>query len=383
VIGDKRVAFDRSGHMREIHAHGMEVHRTINRQRTFVVQQNGRRIVGLGPHRGYVQRTYINRYGRSYVQRTYVAGGVRYAAVYRSYTWRGVAYYHYVPAVYYRPAFYAWAYNPWSVRLAWGWGWGGAPWFGFYGYYFAPYPVYPAPSFWLTDYVLAANLQAAYADQQGTPAGDGGYAGDSDPSASANAVQLSPEVKQMIADEVQRQLAAERDAAAAQPAQPQPTNDTPAAGGPETTPSVLSPDSRVFVVSSTIDVTKEDGSECSLTAGDIIMRTGDPQEGTKVAVNVVTSKHGDCPSNTATALEVNELEEMQNQFRQQLDSGLKALAADQGKNGMPGAPDTATTAGEAPPPAPDPAASADLSEQQKNADQAETDVQKAPPGQPN
>ncbi len=32
-----------------------------------------------------------------------------------------------------------------------------------YGYYFNPYPVYAAPAFWITDYLIAANLQAAYA----------------------------------------------------------------------------------------------------------------------------------------------------------------------------------------------------------------------------
>lgn len=366
-FGDKHVAYDRGGHVRDIHARNIDVHRSIRGGRTFVAERNGRRIVGLGPNRGYIQRSYYNRNGRVYVQRTYVVGGVRYARVYRSYTWHGAVFYNYAPVVYYRPAFYGWAYNPWPGRVVWGWGWGPAPWYGYYGYYFAPYPVYPAASFWLTDYLLAQNLQLAYAAQQNAgapPADAGGPPQDQQ-------VQLTPEVKQMIADEVQRQLAAERAAAGSQ-------NTSSAAPPPaEETPTALDANSRIFVVSSNIDVAKEDGSECTLTAGDVILRTGTAPDGTKIAVNVITSKRDDCPSNTNTALEVNDLQEMQNQFREQIDSGLKVMADNQGKNGLPAAPDTSTTGGEVAAPSPDSSAQADLEDQQKNAEQAEAEVQKA------
>ena len=49
--------------------------------------------------------------------------------------------------------------------ISYSWGWGGAGWYGYYGPYFAPYPVYRSPLFWLTDFFFAATLQAAY-DQQ-------------------------------------------------------------------------------------------------------------------------------------------------------------------------------------------------------------------------
>jgi hypothetical protein len=71
---------------------------------------------------------------------------------------------------------------------------------------------------------------------------------------------------------------------------------------------------------------------------------------------------------------------MPTQFREQLDAGLKTLADNQGKNGMPSAPDTTTTAGEVPPPAPDASAEADLQQQQKSADQTEANVPKSAPG---
>ena len=83
----------------------------------------------------------------------------------------GRYYYHgmyvnpYYPSYYYGPAFYGWAYNPWAAPVAYGWGWGGNPWFGFYGAYFTPYPIYASPAFWLTDYIIANSLQAAYQAQ--------------------------------------------------------------------------------------------------------------------------------------------------------------------------------------------------------------------------
>jgi len=46
-----------------------------------------------------------------------------------------------VPAVYYGPAYYV-AYNPWPAPVATA-GLGRLPWYGYYGGYFAPAPVYP------------------------------------------------------------------------------------------------------------------------------------------------------------------------------------------------------------------------------------------------
>jgi hypothetical protein len=64
---------------------------------------------------------------------------------------------------------------------------------------------------------------------------------------------------------------------------------------------------------------------------------------------------------------------MHNQFRQQIDSGLKTLADNQGKNRLPAAPDTHTSAGEVPAPAPDDV-QAELQKQQADANQTETEV---------
>jgi hypothetical protein len=73
--------------------------------------------------------------------------------------------------------------------------------------------------------------------------------------------------------------------------------------------------------------------------------------------------------------DVNDLQEMQNQLHEQLDSGLKTLADNSGQGGLPPAPDTGTTAGEVPVPPPDANVDSALQAQQTEADQTEQQVQ--------
>ncbi len=293
-------------------------------ERTVVTGRPGDRVVSYGPRRGFVERSV--RPG--YISRTYVGGGRRYAHVYREYRYRGVVYYRYVPAIYYGPRFYAWAINPWAVpvRYAWFGPARPAPWFGFYAGYFRPYPVYASPYLWLTDYLLAENLRAAYESQQ---AGNAGLA--PPPSSNAqNEATLSPATRALIADEVRRQLAAEESAAQATS-----SNPNRVGAGTEQLPPALT--QRFFVVSSNLDVTAA-GQACSLTPGDIIQRKGkDVMPDGTVAVEVVSSKPGNCAADSATAIGVADLQEMHNQFREQLDSGLKVLADNQA-TGLPTAP---------------------------------------------
>src|ERR1017187_10693576 len=71
---------------------------------------------------------------------------------------------------------------------------------------FTPYPMYASPSLWLTDYMIAATLEAAYQERMAARAAAAGSiyqdAGQTAP--------MSPEVKQAIADEVRRQIELER-----------------------------------------------------------------------------------------------------------------------------------------------------------------------------
>lgn len=296
---------------------------TINRAPNGVrqvssVRPDGARVVSYGMNRGYVERPGPH----GYVQRTYVAGGRQHVTVYRTYSYNGIDYQRYVPGVYYRPTFYMWAAAPWSAPVSYAWGWNAEPWYGYYPGYFTPAPVYANAALWLTDYLIAENLKLAYENQQ--------IAQGPTPQPDEQSVALSPAVKLALAQEVRQQIAAEQ-AASTQPSA-QPTSD----GAP---PPALDPTQKVFVVSSNLDVPTAGGATCPLTPGDIIARTDDQiRPGNMVGVKVLSSKAGDCPSNSATSIEVAALQEMHNQFREQIDSGLGKLASNQGTGGLPSGP---------------------------------------------
>ncbi len=362
----------------------MQIQHNLRGRRMIVSERNGARIVATGRSRGYVQRSYMTRGGRSFYSRTYYDRGVYRVGIYRGYNWGGYHYYGYYPGYWYRPAFYGWAYRPWGSSISWGigiggWGWGGSPWFGFYGGYFAPYPVYSSPAFWLTDYVIAANLQSAYADRSadnddaGYDQGqenyrDGGQAANSGP------VTLTPEVKQAIAEEVKAQLEANQQQSTGGQDD---SSDGRAQGQAPVNgevPPALDPARRTFVVASDITVVS-DGQECELTAGDVITRLTDtPDADQNVTASVSASKKGECGAGRQVLVSVEDLQDMHNRFAEQLDNGMKALAEKQGTGGLPKAPDTGTTASDVPPPPPDTTAARDLTDEEAAADQAETQV---------
>ncbi len=298
--------FGSKGQITQIHdaKHGMTIeHGARPGERRVVTEQNGRRLVSTGPHSGYMERAYLNRNGHTYYQRTYWRDGHAYARAYRGYDYRGVRYYGYVPAYYYHPAFYGWAYNPWGAPVYYGWGWGPAPWF--YGGYFAPSPFYPSASLWLTDFLLAENLKQDYdarqeaaaraqTENQAPPEGD---------AQNTTAAPLSPQVKQMIDAEVQQQLAQENAAS-----QSSPGNPGVVAGGNEPPPPALDPKQRIFVVSEGLSVASADGQECALTAGDVLMRLDDTPNGdNKVRVSVTSSKPSDCTMGAMPLVAVTDL----------------------------------------------------------------------------
>jgi hypothetical protein len=379
----------------------MTINRGMHGGRNITSTHNGRTIVSHGRYGGYSQRAYFNRGGHSYYQRTYFRGGHYYAYGYRGYGWGGRNYYGYAPPYYWGAGFYGWAYNPWAVPVAYGWGWGGSPWFGFYGGYFNPYPVYAGPAFWLTDYLIAANLQAAYAAQQAAGGDDGG-GGDNgllqlapqssdeiaslwttDPLIAANletiygayllgggspasTTQLSPDVKQALADEMKYEIGAEKAAAGA-------GQNAPSGG--DQVPPALDPKIRIFVVSSDEDLTTSDGVECGLSAGDVIYRVTDQPDGDNmVNATVKASRKDECAIGVTVAVSADDVQEMHNQLRIQMDAGLKELADKQGKNGIPAAPDAKTQPGEVPAPTPDTSVQGDLQQQSKDADAAEAEA---------
>jgi hypothetical protein len=365
--GNATVIRSTNSHVTTIHtSNNVTINRTDYGRRVVAVRPGGVTVVTIG-NRGFVQRP-LARVG--FVQRTYVVGGRSYVRVYRNYTWHGIIYQRYVPAYYYGPGFYLWAGRPWIRPVYWGWGWGRAPWF--YGGYFAPAPYYVSASLWLTDYIIAENLRASYEAQQeainaqySAPPPDNSPA---DPNA-YNSAQVSPAVRQAIADEVQRQLDAEKNAAAN-------SGNPQQAGGPATdsAPPALSADARVFVVSAPLQVTDGD-QPCSLTAGDIVSRVEDsPGSDGAVAVSVLNSKPSDCRSGAQPRVQVTDLQDMANDLRAQTDEGLKNLSQKQGTNGMPPAPDATAVPNPNGQGTPDPDAVNQLKQQQQDADQTEKEV---------
>ena len=365
-VGGHNVGYDRGGRVRTIQTRsGATVYRgTHNNVRVVRELPGGRRVVYAGRNYGLMERNYV----RGYRMRTYYDHGRYRAVVYRPYTWYGRPYYVYAPYYYYHPAYYAWAFNPWARPVYYRWGWAGDPWYPYYGYYFAPSPYYLGANLWLTDFILAENLRMAYEAQQNEGAPPVRRM-------AGNEVQLTPEVKQMIAEEVKQQLDAEKAASAR----------TSTAGSPVTAkdemPPALDPGITVFVVASNLDVATPDGNECELTPGDVISRIDDtPDSDGKVQVRVTSSKEGDCARGSKPVVAVADLQDMHNRFREQLDAGLKQLAANQGKNGLPAAPDTGTSAApDVPMPEPDKDVHAQMQGLEKEADEAEQDVKKSSP----
>jgi hypothetical protein len=386
-----------SGH---VNGHNVTVNRGMHGGRRVVSEHNGRRTVAYGRHGGYSQRAFYNHGGHSYYQRTYWRGGHAYAYGYRGYGWGGYNYYGYAPAYYWGPAYYGWAYNPWAAPIAYGWGWGGAPWYGFYGAYWNPYPVYPAAAFWLTDFFVAAALQSAYADQQ-QAADDNGELlpptfnqassdviaalSTSDPLVAANLSSvygsrnfllagapasgsqpaMTKEIKDALAEEIKGQIAAEKTAAA----------NKDSAGNDNGPPAAVDPNIRYFMVANEEDLTTSDGTECSLTGGDVIYRTGDkPDDDHMVDATVKASRKDECAVGATVSVSVDDVMDMYNNMRQNMADGMKEMAAKNGKNGLPKAPDTTTTGGEIPAPTPDANVQDDLKQAQSDADAAEADA---------
>ena len=380
-----RANFDRGGHVSTIHTRsGMTINHGAHGERRFDSHPRpGVRVVGYGHGRGYAEHGYY-RGGRPYMRRSYYYGGRSYAYAYRGYYWHGHPYFGFVAPYYYAPAFYGWAYNPWAAPIAFGWGWGAAPWYGYYGYYFAPAPVYASPAFWITDYLLAANLQAAYearAAAQADANANAEAAAEEQPASGGGAVGLTPEVKQQIADEVRAQIAAQQQAAAnPEPAAPV-SSTAPAGGGqtgPDEVPAALDPAHRTFIVSAVLSEATPDGTECSLSPGDVLTRIQDtPDADQNVKVLVASSQRNDCTSGSQVAVAVQELQDMHNDFQAKISEGLGKLAENQGKNGIPSGP----AAGSKPNPngqaQPDLTVEADLKAQQDEANQAEKEVQDA------
>jgi hypothetical protein len=382
----RSVGLTPNGRIQSVHTASLDIRRGIHGERTVVTRRPDHSVlVSTGAHRGYLERTVVSG-NRTYTARTYYAGGASYTRLYSSYTFGGAILPYYVPGVYYSSAFYGWAFYPWANPIAYAWGWGGAPWFNSYGGYFSPAPSYASGAAWLTDYYLSRTMAGAY-DEQAQP-GDNADAGYSDGGGQAQAdasggypapenalagqadTPITPELKELITDEVHRQLAYEN-AIAAGAAQPTVAE----------LPSALQRD-RIFVVSSNLDVSASDDQTCTLSAGDVLQLATAPSDSTPLAgLRVAASRRADCPAGAVVNLSAQDLADMQNNLRAQMDAGLEAMHTGQGQLGLPSAPTSAMaqaprTALDVPLP-PDPNVGALLDAQQAEARQTEADSMRA------
>jgi hypothetical protein len=312
-----------TGAIREIRTPGGAVvrHSANGVRRVELVLPGGRLVVANATGRsGYIQRPLMS-HGHTFVQRTYIRNGVVHARLYRPWAYGGRQYNVYTPSHYYRPSFYAWAYTPWARPVSYRWGWGVSPWYGYYGGYFTPYEVYAGPSFWLTDFVLASTLEAAYLAQNASSS--------EPPVRYGPANGLTPDVKQAIADEVRRQMEQE-----------QADQEAGESGAPVSGPPSLfsSRGPRVFVVVG--DVLGLSGNqECPLGDGDVLQLLGTPAPGAEYAqVRVLASRGSSCPRGAVLAVRTLDLQEMQNHLQATIDQGMDKLQSDQGKGGLPALP---------------------------------------------
>ena len=381
-----------NGRVYEVHARGMEIHRVPGGTVTAIRERpDGLVVVSRNAGTGYVQSPY-SYFGTTFVQRTWSAGGAPYTRTYQHYDFYDrVPLDVYLPGRYYNPAFYGWAANPWASPVVYSWGWQGDPWSAYYAAYFAPYPVYTSPTLWLADYLLSETLQLAYRDRTSEETQDSQLS--TAPQEAASPVSqplavnvaltvpvpapapLTDDVKQTIAEEVQRQIALENsEAAAGSHHIPDPDSSGVA--------RLLGDNiAHTFVVSIPLDLVSKAG-ECPVTEGDVLrLKPGTEPASTAAQLIVVASKADDCGRGTEVTVGVADLQEMQNRMREGIDQGLAELRAKQGHSGLPPAPAAAL-----PPPAetgwaqtaPAPVENvvAELSQQRKEAAEAESEALK-------
>ena len=300
--------------------------------------------------------------------RTYVSGGhVLYTRVYQDHVWhqygRAFAYETFVPAVRYPAVYFGWSLGAWPHPVTYAWGWYAQPWYPAYGVLFTPYPVYASPDLWMTDYIIAQNMQMAYQAQavappvqpspQWTPAppapapdssvaapdaqpGDTSAAPqpaapppapqpiDSPPAPAAPPPAITPQIKAQLNTQIKVQLK-EQEAAEA----------TPATLTTQSGPPALRPNHVFFEVVQPLNVPTANG-HCSLSANDYIKRTGGMSgDDWMIPVVVELSRPSDCPEGLATRIGLNDLNAMENEQEAQVLQAMQAASASMGPNGPP------------------------------------------------
>jgi hypothetical protein len=334
---NKTTARIQNGRVTQIKRPDTVIRRPAGGPRTVVGRRADNRVVmARGSGRGYVQRSVMVGH-RSYVQRTYWAGGRAYFRAYRPVMYFGVPLNFYAPIHFYPVALYGWAAGPWGMDGPYAWGWAGDPWYGYYGPYFRPWGVYPRASFWLTDYMIASTLQAAFQARAEARA-EAQAAAETDTGSVAPQAPMSDAVKEMIEAEVRRQLAEAQAEAQAPGPQVSPSQVTlPNEGLP---PSFSGDGSHLFLASDTVEVENTaTGATCVIGGGDAIQMNGAlPRGGGDATLRVLASKGSNCPVGSTVSVPVTDLVEMHNNMRESIEKGLDTLRSSQGTGNLPKMP---------------------------------------------
>ena len=305
------------------------------------------------------------------VVRTYHPG--RYGFVYRPVVIAPIVFSSWYDPYWYSPVGRV-VYHPFRYS----WGWHHEPWFRCHAHYWAPYPVYPAPCFWITDWLVAGYIADRYAAaasaeqmreevrlareeaenariaaEQAKDAAEIAEAKAAQAAAEARAERaearaakaeleeakakelagkpnpkaapIDKETKDALKDQIEKVIAEKKQFA-----------EQSAKGGDPVLPDVtasLSDPKHIFPVSKTISVMRAEDSNPAgvLTAGDLLRAEpgqehviADASENTPITVRVITSKGEDdsVPAGTLVAIPLKELQEFDNEFRAKIDLGL-------------------------------------------------------------
>ncbi len=314
------------GSRAEIHdaRRGMDIHYGLNGNRHVVMERSDHsRVFAERGGTGYVQHPYEYR-GQEFAHRTYFDHGQEFVRFYARSAYHGLYLEIYHLTTYYPVGFYGWVYTPWGEPIHYAWQWRGTPWYRVYAGYFTPYATYGSAPLWLTDYVIATSLQAAYAAQVRAQmaAGNG-------------AAPLSAEVKDEIAQEVQVEVQQEGAAARAN------SGDLQGAPDDEGISTLLRDGhSHVFMPGSVVDLVDASGNECTLSPGDVVQVRAAPAPGAQaVNATVLASKGGrECATDGTVRMQLTDLQESENYMRQSIEQGMAELQAKQGTGNLPPAP---------------------------------------------
>ena len=332
---------------------GMSIHHGLDGSRRIMVDRPDRsRIFAASRGVQYVQHPYSFR-GRPFDHRTFYVQGKLFHQFYRPYPYAGTTLDVYAPSRFYGPDFYQWATSRFNAPARYNWTYTTTPtaWFGYYKGYFTPDSSYASPESWLADYVLGSSLSAAYSTEP---------AKTQPPPAGASAA-VTPQVKQLLADEVGRQVRQES-AEAKENAQ----NKDPRPGAGSVVEELGDHQPHVFVVASDLDLVDPTGRRCMISQGDVVQVVSGPKSSTSTAEAVVLASKGGVECERAAKVEIalNDLQEMQNHMRETIDQGM--ANTEPGKKAA-----TVTPAFAASAPPPDPNAAREIDQQQQIAAAAE------------